>query len=181
MPRINPISNPQGPAKELLDAVHGKFGMTPNIIATMAHSPAALKAYLGFGETLGSGSLSASLREQIAVTVAAANKCEYCAAAHTAIGKMVGVSEDELQSSLRAESSDAKTRAALQFARSVVENRGWVSDEDVAAVREAGYGDTQIVELVAVVAINTFTNYFNHIAGTEVDFPPVSLPQEAGV
>lgn len=179
MPRINPVENPEGPAKEILEAVQSKFGMVPNIAATMAHSPAALKAYLGFGEAIGGGSLSAPLREQIALTVAAANKCAYCAAAHTAIGKMVGASEEELASSLGAKSSDAKTQAALAFARSVVENRGWVSDEDVAAVREAGHGDTQIVEIIAVVAINTFSNYFNHIAGTEVDFPPVDLPHEA--
>ena len=181
MPRIQPV-NPdtaEGQAKELLAGVKTKLGMAPNVMAGMAQSPAALKAYLDFGAALGNGLLSAQLREQIAITIANTNRCGYCLAAHTAIGKMVGVSADALESSRTAKAADAKVEAALRFARRVVENRGWVSDAEFAEVRDAGYSDGEIAEIIANVALNTYTNYFNHVAETEVDFPEVPLSTTA--
>ena len=177
MARINPIdlNQAEGKAKILLDGVQKSLGMAPNLMRTLAHSPAALEAYLGFQKALGGGSLSASLREQIALAVSGANGCDYCAAAHTAVGKILGVDESELTASLRAASRDPKLQAALQFARTIVEKRGWVSDDDLAQVREAGYGDGELAEIIATVAATTFSNYFNHIAETEVDFPSVAV------
>lgn len=177
MIRIQPIDpkDAQGKTKVLLDGVKKKLGVTPNLIRTLAVAPAALEAYLGFGQALAGGHLSARLREQIALTVAGANACQYCASAHTAIGKSLGLDATELAANLEAASRDTKVRAALEFARSVVTERGWVSDEAVQQVRDAGYTDGEIVEIIANVAVNLFTNYFNHIAGTEVDFPVVEL------
>ncbi len=175
MPRINPI-NPQaaeGQARDLLDGARRKLGMVPNLFATLAHSPAALGAYLGFGEALGRASLSAKLREQIALTVAGVNGRDYCASAHTAIGGGLGLEADELADNLAGRSGDARTAAALDFVRAIVEKRGRVTDDDLAAVRDAGFGDAEIAEMVAAVALNVFTNYFNHVADTEVDFPRV--------
>ncbi len=179
MPRINPV-DPQaaeGKARTLLEAVHEKFGMTPNITATLAHSPAALEGYLGLSGALATGSLGSQLREQIALAVAGAGGCGYCASAHTAIGKSVGLSGEELGANLRGSASDPKAQAALDFALAVVEHRGWVSDDDFRRVRDAGFGDGEITEIVANVAQNLFTNYFNHIARTDVDFPPVEMPE----
>jgi uncharacterized peroxidase-related enzyme len=147
--------------------------MVPNLARSLANSPAALEGYLAFGEALDGGVLPAKLREQIALTVSEANGCGYCVAAHCAIGKSVGLSESELTDARQSSSPDSNVDAVLQFARQLVEKRGWASDEDMNRVRRAGYGDAEIAEIVAVVAWKTFANYFNHVAGTDVDFPAV--------
>ena len=150
---INP-AEATGKTKKLLDGVQAKLGMTPNLMKTLASAPAALEAYLSFGGALGTGTLDAKFREQIAIAVAQANSCEYCLSAHTTIGKMVGLTSEELTSSRE-------------------------SDADLASVRKAGYTDGEITEIVANVAVNIFTNYFNHVAQTEVDFPRVSVSMNA--
>ncbi|MEP7341622.1 MAG: carboxymuconolactone decarboxylase family protein [Acidobacteriota bacterium] len=177
MPRLNAIDPKEatGKVKELLDGVKSKIGMVPNLMRTFANSSAALEGYLSFSGALGGGLLNAKLREQIALTVADANSCEYCLSAHTAIGKMVGLNETELVASRHAGSSDAKTDAALKFAHQIVVKRGEVLDSEVQTVRAAGYNDGEITEIIANVALNIFTNYFNHVAQTVVDFPKVSL------
>ena len=137
----------------------------------MANSPAVANAYLGFSQSLSTGLLPARLREQIALVVGETNGCDYCLATHTALGKGAGLSEQETCDARRAIATDDKVRVALVFARKVVSDQGNVSDEDVYQVRGAGYTDGEIAEIVANVALNIFTNYFNHVAGTEVDFP----------
>ena len=107
------------------------------------------------------------------------NECDYCASAHTLIGKGTGLSATELAANLRGESADAKTQSALDFVRAIVATRGRVSDAQVQAVRAAGYGDGEIVEIVANVAANIFTNYFNHVAATQIDFPRVNAAAPA--
>lgn len=177
MPRINPIetSNADPKSAALLGNVQKALGMTPNLMSTLAHSPASLGAYLGFGQALGGGTLGAKLREQLAVAIAGANNCEYCASAHTALGGGLGVPGEELARNLQGASTDNRTNAAIGFARAIVERRGWVTDEELANARGSGLSESDIVEIVAVVAINTFSNYFNHVAGTEVDFPRVAI------
>lgn len=177
MSRIQPVSYEQstGKAKELLDGVKAKLGMTPNMMKTMAQSPAVLEAYLNFSAALGGGTLDARLREQIALISAEVNGCGYCASAHTAIGKMVGLGEDAILAARRGESADARTDVALKFARNVIVNRGEVSDADAHVVKEAGFSDGEIGEIVANVALNIFTNYFNQIARTDIDFPTVQI------
>lgn len=173
MARIQPVNvqTAESVTVELLGAVKKKLGVVPNLISTMANSPAVAKAYLGFSEALASGSLPARLREQIALVVSETNSCGYCLAAHTALGKGAGLSEQEACDARLAVASDEKERAALEFARKVVQDRGVVSDADVEQVRQAGYTDGQLGEIVANVVLNVFTNYFNHVAGTEIDFP----------
>lgn len=175
MTRLKTIEPDQatGQAKQLFDALNEKFGMVPNLARTLANSPAALQGYLAFGEALEGASLPAKLREQVALTVSEANGCGYCVAAHCAIGKSVGLSDNELADGRQSASPDSKVDAALHLARQLVENRGWVTDEDLERVRRAGHGDAEIAEIVAIVAWKTFANYFNHVAGTDVDFPDV--------
>ena len=120
--------------------------------------------------------MSPKLREQIALTVSELNGCHYCLSAHTALGKMVGLGDEEIADSRRGVSPDRKTEAVLQFARKVVTERGWVSDDDVASVRATGTTDAELAEIVGAVALNIFSNYFNHVAGTDVDFPEVASP-----
>ena len=175
MPRLSAMdpTRATGKAKELLDGVQASLGVTPNLMRTLAHSPAALEAYLASTAALSRGRLSARLREQIALAVAEANGCECCLAAHTALGRKVGLPENVLRSSRAGASDDPRASAALQFAHAVLTRRGQVTDGDVERVRQAGYGDGEIVEIIAHVAVNIFTNYFNLVAGTAVDFPRV--------
>ena len=177
MSRINPVDPKSATAKtkKLLDKVESNLGMTPNLIKTLANSPAALEAYLQFTDALSHGVLPAKLREQIALAVSESNHCDYCLAAHSAVGKMVGLSDEDVQDSRRGESPDSKTDAVLQFSKKIVERFGLVDDEDVQRLRDSGYSDAELAEIVAHVARNIFTNYFNHVAGTPVDFPPAPV------
>jgi len=173
MERITPV-NPQtveGRARELLDAVKARLGLVPNMARSMAVSPPVLEAYLGFIGALGHGVLPARVREQLALNVGEANDCDYCVSAHCALGKGAGLNDQDILDSRRGASTDPKEDVLLRFARTVVEKRGVVTEADIAAVREAGYGDAEIAEVVAHVGLNVFTNYFNHVAGTPIDFP----------
>lgn len=175
MQRIHRIDRSTAPRKtaELLATVERQMGLVPNILGTMAQSAAALGGYLGFAGALAAGTLTASLREQIALAVAGANRCDYCASVHTALGGRAGLGADELQRNLTGHSADERVAAALALSRRIVETRGNISDQDLAAARSAGFSDEQIVEVLAVTVLNIFTNYFNHLAGTEIDFPVV--------
>jgi len=181
MPRLTPVDpvTATGDAKVLLDGVKAAVGVVPNILATFVHSPKVLEGYLAFNAALGRGVLSAKVREQIAVAVAGANACDYCASAHTALGKGAGVSAEELARNLQGRSADGKIQTALSFVRKVVSERGHVLDADVWALREAGFSDAEVVEIVAHIGLNMFTNYFNHIVDTEIDFPVVRTNVEA--
>ena len=137
----------------------------------MANAPAVLDGYLSLSGALGKGALSAKTREQIALAVGQANGCDYCLAAHSAIGKMVGLTADQILDSRRGTSVDSKTDAIIRFARQVVEKQGRVTDADLADARIAGLDDSAVAEIVANVALNIFTNYFNHVAETDIDFP----------
>ena len=170
IPAINP-EQATGAAKTLLDGVQQKLGFVPNLMRTLAVSPATLDAYLTFNDHLSKGVLSGKLREQLALTIAYSNSCQYCLAAHTAIGGMLGLSADQIDAAYTAGSTDPRIAAALQFAQQLVQNQGQVSDDDVQKVRQAGYGDAELAEIVGHVALNVFTNYFNTLAQTEVDFP----------
>lgn len=160
-----------GHAHELLSAVKSKMGLVPNMTRAMVRAPAVLDAYLQMSGALSKGALPAKTREQIALTVGQANQCDYCLAAHSTIGKMVGLAPEQILAARRGRADDASTNALLRFASVVVEKRGRVDASDLAAVRSAGFGDDAIAEVVANVALNLFTNYFNHVAGTTVDFP----------
>ena len=181
MSRIPPVdrNTTNDSVRKNFDAVQKQLGTVPNMMRTMAQSPAVLEGYLGFGAALRRGRLPAALQEQIALAVAETNSCDYCLSAHTALGRGAGLSEDQLISSREARASDPKAAAALQFARAVVERRGDVRDQDLASVRTAGYTDGDIAEIIAHVALNVFTNYFNRAAHTEIDFPLVTAGQVA--
>ena len=175
--QINP-ETATGKAKELLDAVKNKLGLVPNMTRAMANSPAVLDGYLSLSGALGKGKLSAKQREQIALAVGEANGCDYCLAAHSTIGKMVGLTTEQIMDSRRGTAVESKAEALLKFARRVLDERGRVSDLDVADARLAGLDDAALAEVVANVALSIFTNYFNHVADTDIDFPKAE-PVEA--
>ena len=173
------IASAPAAAQPLLQAVNQQLGSVPNLFRLVAISPAALEGYLGMSGALGKGSLPAPTRERIALAVAEINGCSYCLSAHTYLGKHLAKLDDaELAANRSGTSNDPKAAAAVRFAAKVAHARGHVGDEDVQAVRMAGYSDEQIVEIVQHVALNTWTNYINEVARTEVDFPVVA-PRKA--
>jgi uncharacterized peroxidase-related enzyme len=175
MSRINtPASIDAAPAaaQPQLEAVKKQLGIVPNLFRLVANSPAALEGYLGMSGALSKGSLPAQTRERIALAVAQINGCGYCLSAHSYLGKNVAkLSDAEISANRHGSSLDPKADAAVRFAAKVVAERGHVSDADVQAVRLAGYDDAQIIEIVQHVALNTWTNYINEVAKTEIDFP----------
>ena len=177
MSRI-PLVNPKdstGERQQLLGQIHSAFGATPNMFRAVANSTAALKSMWGSFGALGGGVIPPKLGEQIAVAIANRNACEYCLAAHTALGRKAGASGDEMSAAQDGQSQDPKTAAALRFALRVVEGRGQIETADVEALRAAGFNDEEIVEILAHVALNLFTNYVNVAFAVPVDFPGVKL------
>ncbi|AVR98448.1 carboxymuconolactone decarboxylase family protein [Pseudoduganella armeniaca] len=177
MSRIELLSrdSTHGDARQLLEQVHAAFGATPNMFRAVANSPAALQSMWGAFGALGGGTLGAKLGEQIAVAVADINDCDYCLAAHTALGRKAGATAAEMSAAQAGESADPKTAAALAFATKVVRQRARIDADDVAALRTAGFDDGAIMEIMAHVALNLFTNYVNVAFAIPVDFPHVKL------
>jgi uncharacterized peroxidase-related enzyme len=179
MARLNPVNREIADRKtaQMLSGVEKKFGIVPNMIATMAQSNAVASAYLGFSAALSGGQLPAPVREQIALTVGQQNECDYCLAAHSAIGTSVGLDQATLIAARQGKASDAKTDAILKFASRLLATHGKVDDEDVNSLTNQGLSEGEIAEVIANVVLNIFTNYFNHVAETEIDFPePAELP-----
>lgn len=175
MNRIAPLNPAEatGKAKQLFDAVQAKVGAVPNLYRVFAHSPAAFEGVLGFGQALAGGVLDAKVREQIALAVAEINDCDYCRSAHTFIAGKLGLTERQIGDARLATAGDARVAAILSLARSLVVQRGELSDAEFQAARTAGLTDAEIIETVANVALNIFTNYTNHVARIVVDFPAV--------
>lgn len=164
-----------GRTKELLDRTQTQLGRVPNLYKAMANSAAALDGYLNFRAALVQGKLSASLREQIALLTAALNACEYCVSAHAFRGQKLGLLPEELALNQTAAASDPKTHAALTFVKALIVKNGAIDKSEFAALKTAGWNDEEIGEIVAHVALNIFSNYFNHVAQPELDFPPIRL------
>jgi uncharacterized peroxidase-related enzyme len=183
MSRIHtPASIDEAPsaARPLLETVKKLLGGAPNLFRMVANSPAALEGYVGMLGALAKGALPAATHERIALAVAEANGCDYCLSAHAWLGKNVAkLDDDEMAANRRGISNDVRADAAVRFARQVMERRGRVGDAELRAVRDAGYSDAQVIEIVQHVALNTWTNYINGVAQTAIDFPVVAARQAA--
>ncbi len=170
---LNP-DHATGKTKELFTAIEGKLGMVPNMMRTMGNSSAFLEAYLNLSGALSGGTLGAKISELIALVVGESNTCDYCLSAHTYIGaNLVKIDAETLHSARSGNATDAKTYAILQFAKTVVEKRGLVSDEDVNTLKQAGITEGEVGEIIGHVGLNVLTNYFNNTAKTEIDFPVI--------
>jgi uncharacterized peroxidase-related enzyme len=167
-------------SRPLLEGVKRQLGIVPNLFRVVANSPAALEGYLGLSGALAKGTLSAATRERIALAVAEFNGCAYCLSAHAYLGKNLAKLDDaEIAANRAGTSYDPKADAAVRFAVRVLRERGHVSQDDLDAVRNAGYGDAELLEIVAHVALNTLTNFVNEVAGTQIDFPALSPSKAA--
>jgi uncharacterized peroxidase-related enzyme len=154
-----------------LDAVQKKLGVLPNMFRTFAHTPVALDAYLQLSDLAAKSRLDARLRERLALTVGQANGCDYCVAAHVAIGGMLGLTPAQTAQARVAQAETPRDAAALALARRIVETRGHVPTAELDAFKAAGFDDAAILEVLLVVVLNVFTNYTNHLARTDLDFP----------
>lgn len=167
-------------SQPLLEAVKKQLGIAPNLFRLVANSPAALEGYVNLSGALSKGELPAATRERIALAVAEINGCDYCLSAHTYLGRNVAKLDDaEITANRNGTSNDIKAAAAVRFAAKVTQLRGHVTDQDFSAIKAAGYTDAQIIEIVQHVALNTWTNYVNTVAQTEIDFPVVNARKAA--
>jgi uncharacterized peroxidase-related enzyme len=164
---------------ELFAAIKSNLGIVPNFLRVFANSPDALKAFLGFHHIAGNGSLDAETRERSALTLAQKNECEYCLSAHTAIGRKTGLNSDEINSNRNGDSQDAKAAVAVRFSRSLVEHLGDVTTAEVEELRDAGFSDADIVEIITHTGINLLTNILSKASRIDIDFPRVDLNQAA--
>jgi uncharacterized peroxidase-related enzyme len=168
------IESAPAAAQPLLEGVKASLGIVPNLFRLTANSPAALEGLVGLSTALGKGKLDAATRERIALAVANVNGCDYCNAAHTYLATNVAkLPDNEIEANRSGRSLDAKIDAAVSFARKVAANRAQVTEADLDAVRSVGYSDAELVEIVANVVVNVFTNYLNETFDTDIDFPAV--------
>jgi uncharacterized peroxidase-related enzyme len=166
-----------GKVKDLLGAVNKSLGVVPNLFRVAAQSQASLEGLLALSGALAGGKLGPKVRESIALAVAQANGCDYCLSAHTVLGRGAGLTDADISLAREGNATVAKVATAVRFARVLAEKRGEVSDGDLQALREAGFTDGEVVEIVANVVVNIFTNYLNLVAATEIDFPVVRAGQ----
>jgi len=167
-------------SQPMLEAVKKQFGVVPNLFRLVSTSPEALEGYLGLSGALGRGKLPAQTRERIALAVAEINGCDYCLSAHTYLGRNLAKLDDaEITANRNGASNDPKADAAVRFAAKIVRERGHVGEDDLRAVKMAGYDDAQVIEIVLHVALSTWTNYINEIAKTDIDFPVVNARKAA--
>ncbi len=177
MALINPVQleNAESAVAEKLKAVQAKIGRVPNVVATLANSPAALNLYLASSQALSAGRLTPRQREIIALTIGQLNQCHYCLSAHTMIGKGAGLSPEEIIDARKGRANDPVENAIATLASKLVIKRGFLTTEDIAQAKSAGIDDGLIVEIIANLVHNTLTNYTNHVAQTEIDFPIVPI------
>jgi uncharacterized peroxidase-related enzyme len=167
-------------SQPLLDAVARQLGSVPNMFRSIALSPQALEGHLGLFGALSKGTLPAATRERIALAVAEVNGCDYCLSAHTYLARNLAKLDDaEITANRNGASNDPKADAAVRFAAKVARDRGHVADSDFAAVKRAGYTEAQVIEIVQHVALNSWTNFFNEVFRTEIDFPVIEARKAA--
>lgn len=173
MSRLTPIQT-NGASSELKRSLKNsrlKLDKAPRFLQVLANSPASLRAYLRADAALVRGQLTPRQRQQVALAVAEINGSSYSLSAHYEAGKSLGLTDQEMRLARRATAPEPKAETMLRFTQAVVLQRGEISDEDFQAVGKAGFTDEQIIEIVANIALNIFSNYFSSVAKTEVDFP----------
>jgi uncharacterized peroxidase-related enzyme len=165
-----------GATAEIFAKIRKAVGKVPNAYATIGtHSPEALGALLSVEGVIAAGTLSKPDVEAIKLAVSEVAGCDYCIAAHTMIGKFAGLAPEAMkQIRAGAPTGDAKRDALVHFVRLLVNTRGTVPENEVNAIREAGYTERQIIEIGLAVATITFTNLVNRVNDTTLDFPAVA-------
>lgn len=165
---------------EAREAITRGWGRVPNLGAVLALSLPLTRAVLAFDEALSEGAFDGAMAEQLAIAVSQENRCAYCLAAHSAAARTYGLSADDIAAARTAGASDPKTAAALRFAQQLVRTRGHLGEAELAAVRVAGWGDADIVELVGHALSTMLSNYLHHLSEVPIDYPAVAFaPDDA--
>lgn len=177
MARINIVTAESATPEQrsLYDAIQAQIGMVPNFLKVFANSTTALRAYLGLHLIAGEGSLDPQTRERIALALAQQNGCAYCLSAHTAIGRKAGLSNAEMAANRSGTSQDEKAAVAVRFARSLVAHMGEVTTAELLEMRDAGFTEADIVEVITHTGMNILTNLLGKAARVDIDFPKVDL------
>ncbi|NDK49433.1 carboxymuconolactone decarboxylase family protein [Rhizobium laguerreae] len=176
MSRTVVLTPEQVPAesKQTLDTFTRNIGFTPNMMAAFAQSPIAFNAWATLLGSL-SKTLDVRTRDSIGLAVSEVNGCNYCLTVHSFTAEhMAKMPADDIILARRGHAKDPKRDAAVQFARNVIETRGNVSDAHLKEVRDVGYTDANIIEIIALVAMYSLTNFFNNVFDPEKDFPAVT-------
>src|SRR5258705_1024905 len=168
------LESDTGPSGQIYAQIKKAIGSVPNTFAAIAaHGPAALKAVLAADTVLASGNLNKRDQETIKLVISGVSGCDYCVAAHSLLGKLAGLKPEELKNIRDGKpTGDVKRDALVRFVRKLAATSGTVSDADFAAIKDAGYSDAQLVDISLAFATTVFTNAFNRITDTEIDFPP---------
>jgi uncharacterized peroxidase-related enzyme len=166
-------------SRTALAGVRKAMGAVPNMFRMLANSPAALRGFLGLQSALAHGTLTAQTRERIALAVSEINGCDYCLSGHTFLGRQAKLNDAEITANRNGASNDPHAESAVRFAAKIARARGHLSDADVTALRQAGFSDGQMIEIIGLVAMNTFANYVNQATGTDIDFPVVTARRAA--
>jgi uncharacterized peroxidase-related enzyme len=174
IPALDP-KTATGDARTLLDAVQAQLGVTPNFIRVLANSPKALEGFLGLYGAAAGFALDKATQERVALAVAEGNACQYCVSAHTAIGRHAGLSSAEMLLNRQGTSGEAKAAATVALARALNDTLGDVTPAELEAARAAGLSDAEVVEVIALVALNVFTNLIGKATQVAIDFPKVAL------
>lgn len=176
MSRIAPVSsNVDNKVATTLSQLKASMGVVPIVFATMANAPAALDGYFALKKALSRGRLTDRQREIVSLAVGQENECRYCLAAHTAKSKALGLSEAAVLKARSGDGDDPFEHALGSFAKAIVRERGHLSNEELESARKAGIDDSLVMEIIANVVLNTFTNYVNEVADTEIDYPVVEV------
>lgn len=181
MSRINLVASEQADQEqsELYRAIESQLGWVPNFLKVFANSPVALRAFLGLRDIANNGVLPLATRERIALALAEQNACQYCVSAHTAIGRKAGLGADEMQANREGRSQDTKASVAVRFAKALAEHNGEVTNAELLELREAGYSDAEIVEIITHVGMNILTNMLTNASQVDIDFPKIELKSVA--
>lgn len=179
IPILSVEDAPEG-SRALLAKVDERLGRAPNLYRIVANSPAALEALVTFHGALEKGDLDPLTRERIALAIAEVNGSDYCLSAQTYRVREGRLLDDvEITANRNGASNDIRANAAVCFAAKIARGRGRVSDADFAAVREAGYSNAEIVEIIAHVALNAFAGAANIALQTDIDFPRIGARKAA--
>jgi uncharacterized peroxidase-related enzyme len=182
MPRFPiPATVDEAPAasRALLRTVEARFGRVPNMALLLAASPAALQGYLALLTALDGGTLGAQTAERIALAVAETIGCQYGLSLHTFCARNgIGLDDAEITANRSGASNDPRADAAVCFAAKLVRSQDAVGDDDLRALKAAGYDDGQIIEIVLHAGLNILAGLLNKVGETDIDFPLIQ-PRKA--
>jgi len=173
--RLHTIESAPEKSRPALQGLKQKFGLIPNLAATMAESPVLIGGFVGAFANFHGGTFSAGQRQVLLLTNAVTNACPWAVAFHSTLALKEGVDADDIRAIRERRPPADTTLAALSaFTRSLIERRGHVDGDELAAFTAAGFGHDQALEVIAGLAVSTMANYAGNITDPVVEEPFMS-------